>query len=265
MCRYFAICHSFSMRPLRQHIRPVLAIVWTVAMVIMAPWLYVYDVHMGEPEKKGCMPLLYCVQVWPSAQQEGQFYVTAIFVLCYCLPLATITVVYMSIVCHVWQSDGHLLVDAIQGRAIQQSRRQVLRMILVLSAFFALSWLPFHLVYMTMYFVPNGPHKDAAIIPILVEVQPFAQLLGASNSCVNPIVYSFVSRKWRTEFRRLCSISCAGGKQMNTPPDQTTRRLTARLTSNASDCLPRDEYVLRDLNGYGSLRLKICAGQTRDN
>ncbi len=45
MCRYFAICHSFSAVPLRQHMRLIVAAVWLVAIVIMAPWLYAYDLR----------------------------------------------------------------------------------------------------------------------------------------------------------------------------------------------------------------------------
>lgn len=140
-------------------------------------------------------------------------------------------------------------------------------MILVLSAFFALSWLPFHIVYLTYYF--HSPQHSEIVIGILSTFQPFAQLLSASNSCVNPIIYSFVSRKWRTEFKRLCSVACVGGnaRQLATPPDYTTRRLTARLTSNGgSECGTGggalngkcDDYCLRELNnGYGSVRLVV--------
>lgn len=269
MCRYFAICHSFSAVPMRQHMRLIVAAVWLVAMVIMAPWLYVYDLHEAHVPGRPECTVVYCGQQWPNSPlQESIFYAVAIFSLCYCLPLVTITVVYLSIVRHVWRSNGPLLAGAIMsGHALRQSRRQVLRMIFVLSAFFALSWLPFHAVYLTYYFHP--PQHSEVVVDFLSAVQPFAQLLSASNSCVNPIIYSFVSRKWRTEFQLMCSVACAGGGdgQMTIPREPTTRRLTARLTSNAgSECggtggpitTKYDDFSLRELNnGYGSLRLVV--------
>ncbi len=149
-------------------------------------------------------------------------------------------------------------------------------MILVLSVFFALSWLPFHVIYLTYYFRPS-----ANVLGFLSTAQPFAQLLSASNSCVNPIIYSFVSRKWRTEFKHIFSIMCGGGAgQSATPPE---RRLTNRLTSNAgSECglgggrfghVPKscaaDELCRKDTttnngNGYSSVWLVMHAPKKND-
>lgn len=108
----------------------VVASVWLVAMVIMAPWLFAYDLRevqvSGYPGTPNCS-IVYCSQHWPDgARQEGIFYAVAIFALCYGLPLVTITIVYLFIVCHVWRSDGPLLAGSIKsGHALRQSRRQV--------------------------------------------------------------------------------------------------------------------------------------------
>lgn len=44
---------------------------------------------------------------------------------------------------------------------------------------------------------------------ILYKVTPFAQWLGSSNSCINPILYAFFNKKYRRGFAAIIqSRSC---------------------------------------------------------
>jgi hypothetical protein len=66
---------------------------------------------------------------------------------------------------------------------------------------FALSWLPLYVLFTRVKFGghPSSETEEAIIHALL----PIAQWLGASNSCVNPILYAFFNRKFRTGFKAI--------------------------------------------------------------
>lgn len=86
---------------------------------------------------------------------------------------------------------------------------QVLKMLVVVVVTFALSWLPLYVVFCIIKFglSPEFDSSDSIIITLI----PMAQWLGASNSCINPIIYAFFNRKFRAGFKAIItSKSCCG-------------------------------------------------------
>lgn len=72
-------------------------------------------------------------------------------------------------------------------------------MLLILTATFAVSWLPLYTIMLICYY----GYSDTVCPNVYATIQPIFQWLGASNSCVNPIIYCFASHKWRMEFREV--------------------------------------------------------------
>jgi hypothetical protein len=90
---------------------------------------------------------------------------------------------------------------------IHRSKVKVIKMLLVVVVSFALSWLPLYVLFTRVKFGghPSSETEEAIIHALL----PIAQWLGASNSCVNPILYAFFNRKFRTGFKAIItSRSC---------------------------------------------------------
>jgi hypothetical protein len=114
----------------RKLARVTIALIWTFSALVMSPWALFYqlrlysigtaladdpsdsttplvdsdDAHLGngyhgnddEGGSSGYdhQPLFVCEQSWPSAQIERVYFLAAIFVTCYTIPLACITACY---------------------------------------------------------------------------------------------------------------------------------------------------------------------------
>lgn len=70
-------------------------------------------------------------------------------------------------------------------------------MILVVVVTFALMWLPLYIVFCTIKLTSVRPGIYDSLVPI-------AQWFGASNSAINPILYSFM----HSRFRVCCTYFC---------------------------------------------------------
>jgi hypothetical protein len=109
---------------------------------------------------------------------------------------------------------------------IHRSKVKVIKMLLVVVVSFALSWLPLYVLFTRVKFGghPSSETEEAIIHALL----PIAQWLGASNSCVNPILYAFFNRKFRTGFKAIItSRSCC-------KPLRYNNELNASVKSNFS-------------------------------
>ncbi len=75
---------------------------------------------------------------------------------------------------------------------------------------FVISWLPLYSIFAVIKL--GGPiESDSFQEKILMIMAPLAQWLGASNSCINPMLYCFFNKKYRNGFMALLrSRKCCG-------------------------------------------------------
>uniref|UniRef100_A0AAN0LHY1 Neuropeptide SIFamide receptor n=1 Tax=Polyphagotarsonemus latus TaxID=1204166 RepID=A0AAN0LHY1_9ACAR len=92
---------------------------------------------------------------------------------------------------------------------LQRSRYKVAKMMIIVVLVFFLSWLPLYLIFTKIKLsleLTSFPDSEDRIIRLLA---PFAQWLGASNSCINPLLYAFFNKKYYSEFVKIFSnINC---------------------------------------------------------
>jgi hypothetical protein len=112
---------------------------------------------------------------------------------------------------------------------------RAIRLLLTLVAVFSASWAPLHGLLLAAYF---GYQSTS---PMYDVFRLAAHCLAYGNSCMNPIVYSYVSHEFRQNFRDLCCTSicrlysstssgacrrgCGGSR-----PDASERRSSAAET-----------------------------------
>lgn len=198
--RYLAICHVLRFRLTSTKARFIIVVIWVFAASVMAPWAVYYQeeylsYNLSDP------PQPICHQVWPTPSMQRVFFLTAIFLTCYTIPLVCIVVCYALIayrVCH-----RHAFVKSCHSsrEALNKSKVKVVKMLAVVVATFACSWLPLYVVNLRLLF---GDQLDEHSVefPILVRIViPIVQWCGSANSCVNPIIYCLFSRKFRDGFR----------------------------------------------------------------
>jgi len=91
---------------------------------------------------------------------------------------------------------------------ISRTNQRIVRMLMVVFALFAVSWLPLYSVNIRVLLDTTVTANER--ISLKTYVFPIAQWLGAANSCINPFVYCYFSRDFRSALfrqvapRRLC-------------------------------------------------------------
>ncbi|XP_038612603.1 somatostatin receptor type 3 [Tachyglossus aculeatus] len=185
--RYLAVVHPGRSSRWRTApvARVVSATIWAVSAVVVLPVLVFSSVPRGMST---------CHIQWPepaSAWQTGFIVYTA--ALGFFGPLLVICLCYLLIVVKV-RSAGR----RVRGPAAKRkpSERRVTRMVVAVVAVFVLCWLPFYVLNIVNVVCPLPEEPALFGLYFLVVVLPYA------NSCANPVIYGFLSYRFKQGFRR---------------------------------------------------------------
>ncbi|XP_060077363.1 allatostatin-A receptor-like [Ylistrum balloti] len=111
-----------------------------------------------------------------------------------------------------------------------RTRKQVIIMLIVVVLLFAVCWGPILVNNVLVSFgVLDGFH-----IYYLKPMRLAFHLMSYANSCVNPIVYGFMSKNFRESFKKALS-SCCKGKRKSRLAILDTTRTSILKSSNGSD------------------------------
>lgn len=67
-------------------------------------------------------------------------------------------------------------------------------MVFVVILTFAVSWLPLYIIFIVIKFEYLQYDNVRSVLDVML---PIAQWLGASNSCINPILFAYMNRSFR--------------------------------------------------------------------
>ncbi|XP_063708943.1 neuropeptide SIFamide receptor-like [Culicoides brevitarsis] len=177
-------------------------VIWFVALTINLPWLFVFKL---EPLSPGSLAKV-CIELWPTQQSGDIFFLIANLFICYLGPLMVISVCYVIIWNRV--SNRRLPREIVVNRKndiYTKSKMKVLKMLLVVILVFTFSWLPLYALcsFIKFFWVPRDDNEH--ISETIIIFLPIFQLLGATNSCINPILYAFMNHKFRVGFKNIIS------------------------------------------------------------
>ncbi|XP_071133161.1 allatostatin-A receptor-like [Mytilus edulis] len=188
--RYLAIVHPITSKKFRtrQNANQILFLTCLVISVSYIPVLF------DESEPSEC-----------SMSMTSFRRLTVCFlVFGYALPLLLICVFYGVIL-------KQILYGVVPGTSRSATNRKpmkrVAKRILVVVIVFAICWLPYHLINMFIAF--EKFYNYILIYSILAT----SELLSYANSCINPILYTFLSTKYRQSVRKL--LCCKRARQNN--------------------------------------------------
>lgn len=242
--RYLAICYTRHSKISACASRTTIASIWIFASTIAIPLLVFYQLYM-HPDYKD-VPM--CHQLWPDFDLQRGYFLIALFLVCYLIPLLMILICYVLIAVKVWkrnapgvQTHGRLI--------IYKSKVKVLKMLAVIVILFAFSWLPLYATYLKIYFGSlDLPIDDRNVIFEIII--PFAQWLGASNCGMNPIIYCFFSKKYRRGFRKLltCHLRIFRFRRQT----RTTHSLSTRYTGINVDNSSGNMLEMKNDQGNGT-------------
>ncbi|CAD5125806.1 unnamed protein product [Dimorphilus gyrociliatus] len=199
--RYLAVVHAISSMRFRTTKNAVIFIVtlWVVVVGSNAPswndFNFVPYNHSGENRSMCIHMVLYDKGMTIRIIKKRIFY-TCFCVFGFCLPVLLICVLYGLML-------RRLLFGAVPGgnqsREALRSKRRVTRMIIIVIVCFIFCWLPIQLVFTTRAWDAFPENMEWHLVHVA------AAILAYGNSCINPVLYAFLSENFRKSFRQVLS------------------------------------------------------------
>ncbi|ODM90003.1 Neuropeptide FF receptor 2 [Orchesella cincta] len=215
--RYVTIRLPFRYQITKEKAKKIIIAIWTWSFIVALPWVPYFDTYNADSEHP---EMLFCVEKWPDSRKtwSNYYFLFGNFIMYYLLPLGIILICYLTVGFHAYSctvilSDCNTKMKEI---AHQKAKTAVTKTLLVIVFTFALSWLPLYIVTLRLKFGPET--KSDLENDVISIIYPIAQWLGYLNSGVNPIVYSFINRKFRMGFYSICK--CPGNQRQPLPTSQ---------------------------------------------
>ena len=208
--RFYAIRRPLKARAFmsRTRIQRIVTYIWCGAALAVLPSVFVRrEVVMDTIYT---IKLCACMEQWNSTPLKHLYNFALLFIL-YVAPVLFICVGYMQIGLNLWRTDtllhaGTSSSESENARHNLAGRRKVARMLFVMAVLFAASWLPVHVLGISLDFLTANTHQTHGIA--LRHLHSYFLWLGHANSSINPLCYCIMSTSFkaavRVEMRRLC-------------------------------------------------------------
>ncbi|KAL6435401.1 hypothetical protein ACFW04_005409 [Cataglyphis niger] len=238
--RFLAIWWPLKCQITKRRARMMIVVIWFIALTMTSPWLLFFDlvsIYEDEPD------LRLCLETWPHPEDGTLFFLIGNLILCYVLPMILISLCYILIWIKVWRR--HIPTDtkdAQMERLQQKSKVKVVKMLVVVVILFVLSWLPLYVIFAVIKLGGDLVQGEDEILPIAT---PIAQWLGASNSCINPILYAFFNKKYRRGFIAILKSGRCCGK---------LRYYETVAMMSSSTSMRKSSYYVNNNNNNSSTR-----------
>lgn len=214
--------------------------VWLFAISFSSVWpmLYKYSVVVTPVQE---IPI--CSLDWPSVGVKTTILLLHIS-LFYGAPLLLIIGCYSLIGLRVWFRNAPGILR--NNGVIQKSKVKAIKMLVMVVVLFTLSWLPLYVMNTVLHL--NPPTDENVLNFIYNYVAPISQLLGSSNSGINPIIYCLFSKKIRIRIKAM--LRC----HKQTAADCYKRQVTGIYSS---------KYVSVDYTN-GHVTMRTCANHRNE-
>ncbi|XP_020300124.1 tachykinin-like peptides receptor 99D isoform X2 [Pseudomyrmex gracilis] len=228
--RYMAIVNPLKPRMGKKATLCVAIVIWIVSAILSLPMLIFYTTYThifvnGEVR-------VICYSDWPHRNENGHSYDEYLYnvifmILTYFLPIGSMTFTYARVGLELWGSQSIGEATARQLENIR-SKRRVVKMMMVVVVIFAVCWLPFHVYFIVVSYVPEITNK-----PYIQEVFLGIYWLAMSNSMYNPIIYCWMNTRFRRGFAQVFSW-CPWVRVTTEPSLSRSEAVTSRYSCTGS-------------------------------
>ncbi|XP_066494088.1 galanin receptor type 1-like [Tiliqua scincoides] len=188
--RYIAVVHAKRSLRIRSKRNATLGvgIIWLLSLLIAVPVAQHQVLMSGHQQAPNSS---FCWEQWASNPTAKQIYKVTILVLGYLLPLLLITCCYAKVLYHLHKKVKNI------SRKSERSKRKTAQTVLLVVAVFLISWLPHHIITMWAEFGQFPLNNISFTFRII------SHCLAYGNSCINPIIYAFLSENFRKACRQV--------------------------------------------------------------
>ncbi|XP_011343395.1 orexin receptor type 2 isoform X1 [Ooceraea biroi] len=218
--RWYAICFPLKFKSTTGRAKTAIIIIWLIALLFDIPELLVLHT---VPSNSRVQTILFTQCVWSWSQESQTTFTIIKLIFLYTGPLLFMSVAYWQIVRVLWRSDipGHNLSTRIchsteipfsgggnpEGQL--RSRRKAAKMLVAVVLTFTICFFPVHLLSILRCIMALPSNQWTIAVSLI------AHWLCYFNSAVNPVIYNFMSGKFRKEFKHTFRCSHSGGNYVH--------------------------------------------------
>ncbi|XP_047540080.1 orexin/Hypocretin receptor type 1-like [Vanessa atalanta] len=219
--RWYAICFPLKFKSTTSRAKTAILIIWVLSLLFNVPEFVVLQVQKNMELRFDAQYFMQCTPTWSDESDLKWHIIKALFL--YTFPLLLMMIAYCQIVRVLWRSDNipghtesHTLCPAsgqnnwlaanrrttpsIHANASTEgqlrSRRKAAKMLVAVVIMFAVCYFPVHLLSVLRVAYEVKQSEIMTCIALISHVMCYA------NSAVNPLIYNFMSGKFRREFHR---------------------------------------------------------------
>ncbi|KAH8332801.1 hypothetical protein KR074_011077 [Drosophila pseudoananassae] len=219
--RFLAVVHPIRSRMMRTENITMIAIVtlWAVILVVSTPVGFVNDMVVSYDNKTNITYVL-CIFDAGNALLSPRSFQISFFISSYLLPLMIISGLYVRMIMRLWHQGSGVRMS----KESQRGRKRVTRLVVVVVIAFASLWLPVQLILLLKAL---NLYQADTLFKVILQIS--AQTLAYSSSCINPLLYAFLSDNFRKAFYK--AINCSSRYQNYTSDLPPPRKTSCARTS----------------------------------
>ncbi|CAL1528666.1 unnamed protein product [Lymnaea stagnalis] len=209
--RYFAICRPLKSRITMRKVTVTILIIWIISAVLATPNIS----NMVRETFSDPQLIRYLTTCYIGLDDKMEtIYSWFLVITLYMVPMVIIAIFYLIISHHLWHCNVWKLLNfsltcwsyesgyRTHAEVQLASRKKVAKMLIAIVLLFAACYFPLNFIFIIRQTGIMDPYKDSPIVPIVFM---FAHWLCYFNSALNPLIYNFMSVKFKKEFRNVFS------------------------------------------------------------
>ncbi|XP_026750692.3 orexin/Hypocretin receptor type 1-like [Galleria mellonella] len=262
--RWYAICFPLKFKSTTGRAKTAILIIWLLSLLFNIPEFVMLQVQRKMQLRFNVQYFMQCASTWSDDSDLNWHIIKALFL--YTFPLLLMMIAYCQIVRVLWRSDnipGHTeshklcatptagqnnwlaanrrTTPSIHANASTEgqlrSRRKAAKMLVAVVVMFAVCYFPVHLLSVLRL------AYDVQQTDVMTCIALISHVMCYANSAVNPLIYNFMSGKFRREFHRsyfkcfCCCLSAPPAEQNGTSfaPIGSSRAGTTRTIVRRND------------------------------
>ncbi|XP_073402206.1 motilin receptor [Dendrobates tinctorius] len=214
--RYLAICFPLKAKVFitKRRVKMVIVLLWVIALLSAAPFYHLFEIvqiHNYTTSSKMSWECKFTEHAMESGLLNVMTWVTTVY---FFFPMLCLTVLYGFIGKKLWKSKNNLRGPNAANR--EKCHKQTVKILAVVVLSFIICWLPFHIGRIIF-----ANTNDFQTLKVSQYFNIVAMQLFYLSASINPLLYNFISKKYRTAAYKLLRLGTSDDRAYNVIKDET--------------------------------------------